>query len=231
MKKTNPRNTQKRSPKYLKTARKENGRNISFNEEALYKPFLIMFALFIFVMIVVFPDSIFDNSIPEIMGFIRRLIMWMSLSAAATLLILPVSVFDIELLRIFSEVERYSNLFVIFVVAFAVFSDTLFAFVGYRFTKTLRRLFARKVKEKDSKKSNEKLNKYGNYGMFLFACTPLPFTLAIYTAGAVRLNKRGFLAAVAAGRAVKYSAFALFLRLFGINLVEIGKELITLIFG
>ncbi len=224
-------NRRNNRPRYLASSKKGNEKLITIKEESLYKPLLITFFVFLVVMVVLFPTSIFDEMIPEIMNFLRQLVGWMSLSAAATLFILPISVFDVELLRIFSSTNLYSDWFVVFVILFAVFSDTLFAFIGYRFTKTLRKLFAGKAKKADIQKSNEKLQKYGNVGMFFFASTPLPFTLAIYTAGAVRLNRKGFLIAVALGRLVKYSAFALFLRLFGINLVELGQNLITSIFG
>jgi len=221
----------KRYPRYLSSGKKENLKQITLKEESLYKPLLVTFIIFLLAMIIIFPISIFDSMIPEAMTFMRRLVGWMSLSATATLLILPISVFDVELIRIFSSIEMYTNWYVVFVIIFAVFSDTLFAFIGYRFTKTLRRLFARKAKKSDIQKSNEKLQKYGNLGMFFFSCTPLPFTLAIYTAGAVRLQRNWFLIAVASGRLVKYSAIALFLRLFGINLIELGQNLFTAIFG
>jgi membrane protein YqaA with SNARE-associated domain len=216
--------------RYLQSNQRHHERHITLKEESLYKPLLTTFFIFLVVMVILFPTSIFDNMIPDIMAFLRRLIGWLSLSATATLLILPVSVYDVELIRIFSDTARFDTLYVMFAIGFAVFADTLFAYVGYRFTKQLSKLFARKAKKTDVEKSNEKLRKYGNYGMFLFSCTPLPFTLAIYTAGAVRLNRNGFLIAVAAGRLVKYSAFALFIRLFNINLVEWGKNLLTLIF-
>lgn len=221
----------KRRPRYLASGKKENLKQITLKEESLYKPLLVTFLLFLFAMVIIFPTSIFDNMIPEAMSFLRRLVGWMSLSATATLLILPISVFDVELIRIFSSIDVYTDLYVMFAVLFAVFSDTLFAFIGYRFTKTLRRLFARKAKKSDIQKSNDKLQKYGNLGMFFFACTPLPFTLAIYTAGAVRLKRKWFLIAVASGRFVKYAAIALFIRIFGINLVEIGQNLFATIFG
>jgi len=221
----------KSHPRYLASSKKDNLKHITLKQESLYKPLLITFAIFLIVMVILFPTSIFDSMIPEVMSFLRRLVGWMSLSATATLLILPISVFDVELLRIFSSTNLYSDWYVVFVILFAVFSDTLFSYIGYRFAKTLRKLFASKAKKADIIKSNENLQKYGNVGMFFFASTPLPFTLAIYTAGAVRLNRRGFLIAVALGRTVKYSAFALFLRLFGINLVELGQNLITSIFG
>ena len=228
---TNNRYRRRKHPKYLSSSKKENVKHITLKQESLYKPLLVMFIIFLLAMVIIFPTSIFDTMIPETMAFLRRLVGWMSLSATATLLILPVSVFDIELIRIFSSADLYTNWYVVFVVLFAVFSDTLFAFVGYRFTKTLRKLFAGKAKKADIKKSNDKLQKYGNLGMFFFACTPLPFTLAIYTAGAVRLKRRWFLLAVASGRLVKYSVIAFLLRVFGINLITIGENLFHVIFG
>jgi membrane protein YqaA with SNARE-associated domain len=217
--------------RYLQSNQRHHERHITLKEESLYKPLLTTFLIFLVVMVILFPTSIFDNMIPEVMAFLRRLVGWLSLSATATLLILPVSVYDVELIRIFSDSARYDTLFVLLAIGFAVFADTLFALVGYRFTKQLSKLFARKAKRTDVEKSNAKLRKYGNYGMFFFACTPLPFTLAIYTAGAVRLHRNGFIIAVASGRLVKYSAFALFIRLFNINLVEWGRNLLTMIFS
>jgi uncharacterized membrane protein YdjX (TVP38/TMEM64 family) len=217
--------------RYLNSSRRHHEKHITIKEESLYRPLLITFLLFLLAMVILFPTSIFDGMIPEIMTFLRRLVGWMTLSATATLLIIPFSVFDLELIRIFSRVDLFSNYYVMFVIAFAVFADTLFAFIGYRFTKQLTKLFVNKSKAKDAEKSNEKLRKYGNIGMFFFASTPLPFTLAVYAAGALRLNKKGFLIGVAAGRLIKYSAFALFLRLFDINLVELGQNLLTTVFG
>ena len=217
--------------RYLESSRRHSEKHITLKEESLYKPLLMMALILVFILVIIFPISIFDNMFPSVMIFLRRLFGWMSLSAVATLLILPVSVYDVELIRIFSDTARFDTGYVIFAIFFAIFADTFFAYIGYRFTKQLSRLFAGKAKKSDVEKSNANLRKYGNIGMFFFACTPLPFTLAIYTAGAVRLNKKGFLIAVASGRLVKYSAFALFLRLFGINLVEIGQNLFTSMFG
>jgi membrane protein YqaA with SNARE-associated domain len=223
-----------RKPKryaYIKSALGARDRNIILKEESLYKPLLVMFLIFLAAMVILFPISVFDIMFPNVMAFIRRLVGLMSLSAVATLLILPVSVLDLELLRIFSRVDIYDTGYVVLIIMIAVASDTFFAFIGYKFTKTLRKIFASKAKKADIQKSNEKLHKYGNVGMFFFACTPLPFTLAIYTAGAIRLRLKWFIIAVASGRTIKYTAFALFLRLFGINLVELGQNLFQVIFG
>lgn len=222
---------ERRRPSCLHEADNHRSKIITVREESLYKPLLVTFLIFLFALVIVFPISIFDTTFPTVMAFFRRIVVLFSLSAIATLLVLPVSVFDIELLRIFSASDLYSNLYVIGIIIFAVFADTFFSFIGYRFTKTLRHLFMRKVKQKDIIKSNDKLNRYGNFAMFAFAFSPLPFTLAIYTAGALKLNRKGFLLAVALGRTVKYSAFALLLRLFGINLVEWGQNMLTTLFG
>lgn len=216
--------------RYLQSNARHHEKHITLKEESLYKPLMVTFLIFIVILVILFPYSIFDSMIPQIMAFLRRVVGWMSLSAVATLYVLPVSVYDVQLISIFSNTTLYSNWYVVMAIGFAILFDTFFAYLGYRFTKQLSRLFMRKAKRSEVEKSHDKLRKYGNYGMFVFACTPLPFTLAIYTAGAVRLHKKGFLLAVALGRLVKYSAFALLLRLFGINLVELGRELLTVIF-
>ena len=217
--------------RYLESSRRHSEKHIMLREESLYKPLMTIILVLVFILVIIFPISIFDTMFPTVMIFLRRMFGWMSLSAVATLLVLPVSVYDVELIRIFSNSTQFDTGYVLFAIGFAVLADTFFAYIGYRFTKQLTRLFLRKVKKSEFEKSNANIRKYGNIGMFFFACTPLPFTLAIYTAGAVRLNKKGFLIAVAAGRLVKYAAFALFLRLFGINLVEMGQNLLTTIFG
>jgi membrane protein YqaA with SNARE-associated domain len=222
--------TRKKRYTYIQSNANNRDRNIILKEHSLYKPLLYMFLIFMFVQILLF-ESIFDRNYGAIMDVLRQFLLLFSSSAIATLLILPVSVLDIQLLAIYSNTIDYSHLFVVVVTIFAVFSDTVFAYVGYRFTKTLRKIFANKTNKADVERNNAKLHKYGNFGMFIFACTPLPFTLAIYTAGAIRLRRSGFLLAVAAGRTVKYSAFALFLRLFGINLVQWGQTLFQVIFG
>ena len=217
---------------YIRTTSDARERNIVLKEYSLYKPLLIMFLVFLAAMVILFPISIFDTMIPSVMSFLRRLVGILSLSAVATLLILPVSVLDIELIRIFSTPQTYDLLYVIVIIGFAVFADTLFAFIGYKFAKTLRKIFVRKANKKDVERSNIKLQKYGNWGMFIFSCTPLPFTLGIYTAGAIRLKRNWFLLAVAAGRTVKYSAFAIIIRLFGnIDLIGLFGELFQNVFG
>jgi len=199
---------------------------IVLKEESLYKPLLIIFGIQLFVMIVLFPN-IFDDLWKNEMSFLRNLISWVSLSATATLLPLPVSFADVRLLtQIVIDPVKYSNIYLILISLFIVISDTFFAYLGYKFAKTLRKLFmSKKTDNADEKKANERLLRYGNIAMFLGAASPLPFTLMIYVAGAIKLPKRGFVIAVFIGRLVKYSLLTLPLRLFNFNFIEWGKTL------
>lgn len=198
---------------------------IVLKQESLYKPLLIVFGIFLFVMVVIFPTSIFDELWGPAMTIFRNMVSWASLSAVATLLPLPVSFCDVRLIGVIGNPIDYSNLYVALLVGFIVLSDTFFAFVGYRFTKTLRKLFANKTKESDEKKTNDRFKKYGNLAMFIGASTPLPFTLMVYTAGALKLPKKGFIPGVLFGRIVKYSMIAVPMRLFGFDLIAWGLSL------
>lgn len=200
---------------------------IVLKQESLYKPLLIVFGIFLFVMIIIFPISIFDALWTDAMLFFRNMISWMSLSAVATLLPLPVSFSDVRLLTLIGNPTQYSNLYLILMIMFIVVSDTFFAILAYRFTKTLRKLFANKTKEKDEKKANERFKKYGNLAMYLGASTPLPFTLMVYTAGALKLPMKGFILAVFVGRMTKYALIAVPIRLFNFDLMAYGLKLWT----
>ena len=198
---------------------------IVLKQESLYKPLLIVFGIFLFVMIVLFPVSIFDNLWPDGMVFFRSIVKWGFFSSIATLLPLPVSAVDANLLL--DGIFTGELVKLIYTIGAVVVFDTFWAFVGYRFTKTLRKLFASKTKASDEKKTNERFEKYGNVAMFVGAATPLPFTLMVYTAGALKLPKNGFVIAVFFGRLVKYSLFTVLLRVFDININDVGKELWT----
>ncbi len=196
---------------------------IVLKQESLYKPLLIVFGIFLFVMVVLFPVSIFDTLWPDGMMFFRNIVKWGFFSAIATLLPLPFSIVDGNLLA--------SNIFTgplftfIFTLSLIVVFDTFFAFVGYKSTRTLRKLFVKKTSEKDERKVNERFQKYGNLAMYFGASTPLPFTLMVYTAGALKLPKRGFVMAVFLGRITKYALFSIPMRLFGFNINTWGSSL------
>jgi membrane protein YqaA with SNARE-associated domain len=205
---------------YMQNNRHEQDKYIVIKQDSLYKPLLVVFFIFLIAMVILFPTSIFDVKFPNQMRFLREMLELMGLSAVATLFILPISVLDVRLVTgIFARADLYDLWYVGFIVFVAVAFDTFFALIGYKFSKTLRRLFASRTKAADIERTNNKLNRYGNFGMFILSSTPLPFTLGIYAAGAVRLNKYGFLIAVALGRLVKYTTFAVLARLFGIILL------------
>lgn len=205
---------------------KDSERNITFKESAIYRPLLTVFLSFLFVFIVLFPISIFDQFMPNVMSFFRRLVELTVYSAVGTLLTLPVSALDVKLIAIFGDPLRYTSFYSIFVLVFAVIADTFFAIVGYRFARNLSKLFVKKQKKlKDKETMNNLLDKYGSIAVFLAAATPLPFTVAVYYAGAIKFHFKKFIIFTGAGRLFKYSIFWLFLRMFNINIVELGQSI------
>jgi membrane protein YqaA with SNARE-associated domain len=198
---------------------------IVLKQESLYKPLLVVFGIQVFVMLVLFPN-IFDSLWPDAMLFIRNIISWMALSAAGTLLPIPgMSPSDYRYIRLIVDLNN-SDMYILLIGLLIICSDTLFAFFGYKFTKTLRKLFASKASESDVKKTNERFQKYGNVAMFLGSATPLPFTLMVYTAGAIKLPKKGFLIAVFFGRMFKYTILAVPIRLFNFDVINYGRILL-----
>lgn len=199
---------------------------IVLKQDSLYKPLLIVFGIFIFVLVVIFPISIFDNLWPDGMRFFRTLVKWVSYSGAATMLPLPASPVDVDFVIGVSS-GAFNDFHIIWLTALIVVSDTFFALVGYKFSRTLKKLFAGKTSEKDEKKTNDRFDRYGNFAMFLGAATPLPFTLMIYTAGALKLPKKGFVIAVVAGRTIKYALIVFIIKIFGEPALNYGTELIN----
>jgi membrane protein YqaA with SNARE-associated domain len=219
-KKFYPRRHTPKNYRYIEHNRHDQDKYIVIKQDSLYKPMLVVIFIFLIAMVILFPNSIFDVKFPVVMEFLRDMVDLMFLSAVATLFILPISLLDVRLVTgIFARPDLYDLWYVGFIILVAVAFDTFFALIGYKFSKTLRKLFASRTKAADVEKTNNKLNRYGNFGMFILSTTPLPFTLGIYTAGAIRLNKYGFLIAVSAGRLVKYTSFAVLARLFGIILL------------
>lgn len=196
---------------------------IMLKQESLYRPLLIVFGIQLLVMMIVFPN-IFDSLWPNVMNQIRNIISWMALSAAGTLLPIPgLSPSDYRYIGVILSPTQ-TDLYVLLIGLLIVASDTLFAFFGYKFTKTLRTLFMVKKNQKNEEKVNTQFKKYGNVAMFLGAATPLPFTLMIYTAGALKLPLKGFFIAVVFGRALKYVLIALPIRLFHFDLIGYGRR-------
>jgi len=206
--------------------KRDDERIITFKENAIYKPLLVVFFAFLFMFLVLFPNSIFDELFPAAMVFFREMVKFASLSALNTLFTLPVSLQDGFLIAAFANPVRYSDLYVVYLVSFSVFIDTTFAIIGYRFARNLSKAFVKKEKKlKDTAKMDRILNKYGSLGMFVAAATPLPFTIAIYYAGAVKMNFKKFWISTALGRLSKYTMYALLLRLFHVNIMDLGPQI------
>jgi membrane protein YqaA with SNARE-associated domain len=143
----------------------------------------------------------------------------MALSASGTLLPIPgPSPSDYRYLLLLAS--NVTSIYILLIGGLIVLSDTLFAFFGYKFTRTLRKLFANNVNEKDKERTNRRFERYGNLAMFFGAATPLPFTLMVYTAGALKLPKKGFMIAIFLGRTVKYSLLAIPMILFNFNIIN-----------
>jgi len=224
----------KKRPGYLRERYQSNNKVLIRDENkdgfvllertSLYRIFFIAFTFQVFVMLIFFPN-IFDSLWPNAMNQIRNIVSWMALSASGTLLPIPgLSPSDYRYIGLVLS-TTHDNAYVMWIGLLIITSDTLFAFFGYKFTKTLRKVFVTKTNKKDEDRVNAQFKKYGNIAMFLGAATPLPFTLMVYTAGALKLPRRGFLIAVFVGRALKYTLIALPIRLFNFDLIGYGKSL------
>jgi uncharacterized membrane protein YdjX (TVP38/TMEM64 family) len=209
---------------------KDKDRVITFKETTIYKPLIYVFFAFLFIFITLFPNSIFDELFPDVMVFFREMVKFASLSALNTLFTLPVSLQDGFLIAAFANPIRYSNFYVVYLVLYSIVVDTGFAIIGYRFARNLSKIFVKKSKKlKDKAKMDSIIDKFGWVGMYLAAATPLPFTIAIYYAGAVKMNFKKFIIATIAGRASKYAMYAFLLRVFNINIIDLGNQILEMI--
>jgi membrane protein DedA with SNARE-associated domain len=199
-------------------------KNITLKERSLYKPLLIIFGLTILAQIIIFPNTVFDamsQPIPSILNYIR-LMAAVFVSSAATVLIilpLPVTFADALLLGIYTTTNQ-TLLYTGGLALAMIISDVFWAYIGYKFTYVLRNLFARKAKSADVKTTNNRLGKYGNLAVFVFASTPLPFTVAVYAAGALKINMWSFLLAVLVGRFIRHGFFFGLVEVFGLSIEQ-----------
>jgi len=208
-------------------------KNIILKEKSLYKPLLLVFALSLIAQIILFPNTVFDSMpqpVPMILNYIRLAAAAMVASAATVLIILPIpaTFSDALLFGLYSN-QNLTLFYTGGIVFITILSDVLFAFVGYKFTSVLRKLFARKAKSSDIKTTNSRLSKYGNLSVLLFAATPLPFTIAVYAAGGLKLNLKSYILAVLVGRFIRHGFFFLLIEVSGLTLSQF-TDIITNIF-
>jgi membrane protein YqaA with SNARE-associated domain len=207
-------------------------KNVILKETSIYKPLLIVFGLSLIAQIILFNNTVFDSMndpIPLILNYIRLAAAVVVSSAATVLVILPIPItFSDAFLFLQYNIANsliYTGGFVLITIA----ADILWAYVGYKFTSVFRRLFARKATNQDIKSTNSRLSKYGNAAVFLFAATPLPFTVAVYAAGALKLNLTYYLLAVLVGRFIRHGFFFLLIEVSGLT-VDQFIEIITNLF-
>jgi membrane protein YqaA with SNARE-associated domain len=210
-------------------------KNVILKETSIYKPLLIVFGLSLIAQIILFNNTVFDSMndpIPSILNYIRLAAAAMVSSAATVLIILPIPVtFSDAFLFLQYNIANsiiYTGGFVLITIA----ADILWAYVGYKFTSVFRRLFARKASNRDVKSTNSRLSKYGNAAVLLFAATPLPFTVAVYAAGALKLNLTYYLLAVSVGRFIRHGFFFLLIEVSGLTVnqfIEIITNLFTVL--
>jgi len=134
-------------------------------------------------------------------------------SFIATAFFLPVSTLDSYFLATFNV----NNLW--YILPFILIAELINANLIYKFSKTLSDKIIRK--EKHKKKLEEiqnKIDKIGFWGIAIAGATPLPYSIILYSAGAVKWgNVRKFSLAVLIGRSAKYILLGI-IAYFGIEL-------------
>lgn len=201
--------------------KKPDPKNQPMTREQTYRMFMIFFVAQTFVLMLLIPN-IFDSLWPAGMKELRNIASWMLLSAAGVFLPIPGgSPSDYAFIGLLIKGTSNANAF--YVGTIIVMADTIFAFFAYKFANTLIKIFGSKKSNTDD--INENLKKYGNLTVLVGSATPLPFTLMLYAAGALKLPIKGFLVAVFLGRTVKYLAIGVPLQLFNFNLVTYGEKL------
>jgi len=151
---------------------------------------------------------------------IYDIVKYIAFSFFGMLIVFPISFVDIAFVSEHKDGIIWWVLILHTIVI--ILSDTLAAFIGYSFSEKLKRLFVRKKKKNDIEKSHKRIEKWGTFGFYMFAASPLPITIAIYYAGAIKYKIRPFLIAVFFGRLTKYIIYSAAIY-YGIEIIEYIK--------
>lgn len=87
-----------------------------------------------------------------------------------------------------------------------------------------QKIIGRFYRKRDVAKDHARIEKWGMFGIFLFAATPLPITIAVYYMAAIRYDRKKFIIAFSIGRALKYTVYLISSMILGIDsdaLIEI----------
>jgi len=134
-------------------------------------------------------------------------------SFIATAFFLPVSSLDVY----YTTTFNLETLWYIFPMIILV--EVINANIIYKFSRFLSSKIIKSEKKKEQlKKIQDKINGYGFWGIVLAGATPLPYSLVLYSLGAVKWgNVRKFSLAVLIGRSIKYIGLSL-IAYYGIQL-------------
>lgn len=134
-------------------------------------------------------------------------------SLVATILLLPISALDSYYIASFNKFPF------LITVPIMVGADIFSAILAYKLSYLLIPLVVRTDKKREKLRGvGEKLQKTGFWGLVIAACTPLPYSLFIYTAGVVGWGSlRQFTVAILIGRTIKYGLITAGI-MFGISI-------------
>ena len=134
-------------------------------------------------------------------------------SFIATAFFLPISTLDSYFLATFNVNTLW------YILPFILIAELINANLIYKFSKILSSKIIRKEKHKKKLEDiQSKIDKIGFWGIALAGATPLPYSIILYSAGAVKWgNIKRFNLAVLIGRSCKYILLSL-IAYYGIQL-------------
>lgn len=101
------------------------------------------------------------------------------------------------------------------------------ALVYFLMAKGENKLYNRLVSKKNQEKSEKMFNRYGFWAIFIFAMTPLPFFVILFTASIAKMKFPAYIAAVFASRGVRFYITAYIVFFFRENITT-GQIIIWL---
>ena len=144
--------------------------------------------------------------------WIRHIWTIQLLSLFATITLFPLSVVDSYFIGSFTRFWFIGTAVAIIVC------DTISAKITHKFASSIVNFVVKSEKNKQKlEEVGKKLEKYGTWGMVLFASTPLPYSLAIYFYAGANVRFTKILVPLVIGRTIKYTAITLMI-VYGISL-------------
>ncbi len=115
-----------------------------------------------------------------------------------------------------------------FITLILVSANTIGAIIVYFFiAKEDNKLYNRIVSENNQEKAKKMFDRYGVWAILIFAMTPLPFFVIIFTAALAKMKFRPYILAAFMSRAVRFSITSYFVALGGAS-VNTGEIVLWL---